>query len=157
MRLRTKLFAFGIAAFIAGIGGGLLAYQQQNVNAATFTTFTSLTILAITYVGGVGRITGAIAAGALLSSNGLVPTLLNNLFNFGEYQMLIAGVLLTITAVANPDGMTKEMGAGFTKLRRAAMGRAGIGGGGDGGATPVASSAPEPSAPAPARAKVVGR
>ena len=83
---RTKLFAFGIAAFIAGIGGGLLAYQQGNVNAATFTTLTSLTILAITYVGGVGRITGALAAGALLASNGLVPTLLNNLFNFGQYQ-----------------------------------------------------------------------
>jgi ABC-type branched-subunit amino acid transport system permease subunit len=114
---RTKLFAFGIAAFIAGIGGGLLAYQQGNVNAATFTTFTSLTILAITYVGGVGRITGALAAGALLASNGLVPTLLNNVFNFGQYQLLIAGVLLTITAVANPDGMTKEMGGGLTKLR----------------------------------------
>jgi ABC-type branched-subunit amino acid transport system permease subunit len=120
---QTKLFAFGIAAFIAGIGGGLLAYQQGNVNAATFTTFTSLTILAITYVGGVGRITGALAAGALLASNGLVPTLLNNVFNFGRYQLLIAGVLLTITAVANPDGMTKEMGAGFTKLRLAVMGR----------------------------------
>jgi ABC-type branched-subunit amino acid transport system permease subunit len=160
---RTKLFAFGIAAFIAGIGGGLLAYQQQNVNAATFTTFTSLTILAIAYVGGVGRITGAIAAGALLSANGLVPTLLNNLFNFGQYQELIAGILLTITAVANPDGMTKEMGAGFTKLRRAVMRRAGVGGGDDDGgdeeAAPVAEIPPdrEPPAPAIARPRVVGR
>ncbi|MFZ0088069.1 MAG: ABC transporter permease [Solirubrobacteraceae bacterium] len=118
---RTKLFAFGLAAFIAGIGGGLLAYQQQNINSASFTLWTSLTILAITYVGGVGRITGAVAAGALLASNGVVPTLLNNLFNFGQYQALIAGVLLTITAVANPDGMTKEMGAGLTKLRLAIM------------------------------------
>jgi ABC-type branched-subunit amino acid transport system permease subunit len=156
---RTKLFAFGIAAFIAGIGGGLLAYQQQNVNAATFTTFTSLTILAITYVGGVGRITGALAAGALLASNGLVPTLLNNLFNFGQYQTLIAGVLLTITAVANPNGMTKEMGAGLTKLRRAVMHRAGTGGGEGGGTAPVTDVAPEQAPPAPAavRHKVLGR
>lgn len=120
---RTKLFAFAIAAFIAGIGGGLLAYQQQNINAATFTLWTSLTILAITYVGGVGRITGALAAGALLASNGVVPTLLNNLFNFGQYQALIAGVALTLTAVANPDGMTKEMGRGLTQLRLAAFRR----------------------------------
>ncbi len=141
---RTKLFAFGIAAFIAGIGGGLLAYQQQNVNAATFTTFTSLTILAITYVGGVGRITGAIAAGVLLSANGLVPTLLDNLFSFGQYQALIAGVLLTLTAVANPDGMTKEMGTGLTKLRRAALARVG------GSGTPAAPGTPPspPGAPA---------
>ena len=48
---RTKLFAFAIAAFVAGIGGGLLAYQQQNINPASFTLWTSLTILAITYVG----------------------------------------------------------------------------------------------------------
>ncbi len=124
---RAKLSAFAIAAFVAGIGGGLLAYQQQNVNAATFTLWTSLTILAITYVGGVGRITGAVAAGALLASNGVVPTVLNNLFNFGQYQALIAGVLLTLTAVANPDGMTKEMGAGLTKLRLAIMRRASAG------------------------------
>ena len=70
---RAKLLAFAIAAFVAGIGGGLLAYQQQNINAATFTLWTSLTILAITYVGGVGRITGALAAGALLASNGAGP------------------------------------------------------------------------------------
>ncbi|HTU84514.1 MAG TPA: ABC transporter permease [Solirubrobacteraceae bacterium] len=114
---RTKLVAFAIAAFIAGIGGGLLAYQEQNINPDAFTLWTSLIILAITYVGGVGRITGAVAAGALLASNGLVPTLLNNVFNFNQYQLVIAGVLLTITAVANPDGMTKEMGAGLTKLR----------------------------------------
>jgi ABC-type branched-subunit amino acid transport system permease subunit len=121
---RAKLMAFAIAAFVAGIGGGLLAYQQQNINPTSFTLWTSLTILAITYVGGVGRITGALAAGALLASNGVVPTLLDNLFNFGQYQALIAGVALTLTAVANPDGMTKEMGAGLTKLRLAVMGTA---------------------------------
>ena len=145
---RTKLFAFGIAAFIAGIGGGLLAYQQQNVNAATFTTFTSLTILAITYVGGVGRITGALAAGALLSSNGLVPTLLNNVFNFGQYQTLIAGVLLTITAVANPDGMTKEMGAGLTRLRERVLGA--VQSGRDPSAPGTPPSPPPVSEPSPA-------
>jgi ABC-type branched-subunit amino acid transport system permease subunit len=120
----AKLLAFGLSAFIAGIGGGLLAYQQGNINPASFTLWTSLTILAITYVGGVGRISGALAAGALLASDGLVPTLLDKLFNFGQYQALIAGVALTLTAVANPDGMTKEMGAGLTKLRLAIMCRA---------------------------------
>lgn len=145
---RTKLFAFAIAAFIAGIGGGLLAYQQQNINPASFTLWTSLTILAITYVGGVGRITGALAAGALLASNGVVPTLLDNLFNFGQYQSLIAGVALALTAVANPDGMTKEMGAGLTKLRRAVT-RSVAGRGHNGAPAVVDAPTPEP--------KVAGR
>jgi ABC-type branched-subunit amino acid transport system permease subunit len=144
---RAKLSAFAIAAFVAGIGGGLLAYQQQNVNAATFTLWTSLTILAITYVGGVGRITGAVAAGALLASNGVVPTVLNNLFNFGQYQALIAGVALTLTAVANPDGLTKEMGAGLTKLRLAIMRRVSAG----------PPAAPAVVDPAPGPPKVAGR
>jgi ABC-type branched-subunit amino acid transport system permease subunit len=143
---RTKLFAFAIAAFIAGIGGGLLAYQQQNINSASFTLWTSLTILAITYVGGVGRITGAIAAGVLLASNGVMPTLLDNLFNFGQYQALIAGVALTFTAVANPDGVTQEMGRGFTQLRRAALRRVA---GGRPPSTPPLAETPTTSGPPP--------
>ncbi|MFT3863230.1 MAG: ATP-binding cassette domain-containing protein [Solirubrobacterales bacterium] len=109
---RTKLLAFAISAFIAGIGGGLLAYQQQNVNSASFTVWTSLTILAITYVGGVGRIAGASAAGILLASNGIAGTVLEKqVFSFGKYQALIAGVALTATAVGNPDGIAKDMTA----------------------------------------------
>jgi ABC-type branched-subunit amino acid transport system permease subunit len=113
---RTKLFAFGISAFIAGIGGGLLAYQQININAASFTSWTSLTILAIAYVGGVGRIGGAVAAGILLAGNGLMATLLNKLFNFNTYQMLIAGGMLMLTAIGNPDGIAKEMQGTYFKL-----------------------------------------
>jgi ABC-type branched-subunit amino acid transport system permease subunit len=125
---RTKLFGFGISAFIAGIAGGLLAYQQININPASFTSWTSLTILAIAYVGGVGRIAGAVAAGVLLAGNGLMATLLNKLFDFNTYQMLIAGFLLMITAVGNPDGIAKEMqGTYFKLLARAqkALGRSG--------------------------------
>jgi ABC-type branched-subunit amino acid transport system permease subunit len=113
---RTKLFAFAISAFIAGIGGGLLAYQQVNINPASFTVWTSLTILAITYVGGVGRIAGAVAAGFLLASNGVMATLLDKLFSFNQYQALIAGLALMLTAVANPDGIAKEMQGTYAKL-----------------------------------------
>ncbi len=120
---RTKLLAFGLSAFIAGIGGGLLAYQQGNINPASFTLWTSLTILAITYVGGVGRIAGALAAGALLASNGVVPTLLDKLFSFEQYQGVIAGVALALTAVANPDGIAKEMTHGLHQLSGAVMRR----------------------------------
>jgi ABC-type branched-subunit amino acid transport system permease subunit len=113
---RTKLLAFAISAFIAGIGGGLLAYQQININPASFTVWTSLTILAITYVGGVGRIAGAVAAGFLLASNGVMATLLDKLFSFNQYQALIAGVALMLTAVANPDGIAKEMQGAYARL-----------------------------------------
>ena len=33
---RTKLLAFGLSAFIAGLGGGLFAYQQQTISPPSF-------------------------------------------------------------------------------------------------------------------------
>jgi ABC-type branched-subunit amino acid transport system permease subunit len=115
---RTKLLAFAVSAFVAGIGGGLLAYQQGNVNSSSFVVWTSLTILAITYVGGIGRIAGAIAAGFLLASNGVMATLLDKLFSFNQYQALIAGLAMMLTAIANPDGIAKEMQATYDKAGR---------------------------------------
>jgi ABC-type branched-subunit amino acid transport system permease subunit len=123
---RTKLFAFAIAAFVAGIGGGLLGYQSANINAQSFTVFTSLTILAITYVGGVGRIYGAVLAGLLLASDGLVPTLLDKIFDFGTYQSVIAGLALMLTAVGNPDGIATEMQRGLGKLALKIAGAVGL-------------------------------
>ena len=123
---RTKLFAFAIAAFVAGIGGGLLGYQSANINAQSFTVFTSLTILAITYVGGVGRIYGAVLAGLLLASDGLMPTLLDKIFDFGTYQSVIAGLALMLTAVGNPDGIATEMQRGFAQLTGKIAGAIGL-------------------------------
>src|SRR3954462_3848444 len=68
----TKMLGFGLSAFIAGIGGGLFAYQQQNVSPPSFAVFASLSLLAVTYVASVGRIAGAVVAGVMLTSNGLL-------------------------------------------------------------------------------------
>lgn len=102
---RTKLLAFGLSAFIAGLGGGLLAYQQQTVTAPSFSVFASLGLLAITYVAGVGRISGAVVAGVLFSGTGLLVTAMDKALGIGEYQLLVAGVLLTLTAIKQPDGI----------------------------------------------------
>src|SRR4051795_2307886 len=100
---RTKLLAFGLSAFIAGLGGGLFAYEQQTISPPSFAVFTSLSLLAVTYVAGVGRIAGAVVAGVMLSSTGLLVTALDKAFNVGKYQLVVAGVLLTLTAIKQPD------------------------------------------------------
>lgn len=146
---RTKLFAFGFSAFVAGIGGALLAYQQVHINGDSFVVWSSLSILAITYVAGVGRISGAIVAGLLMATAGVMPTLLNQLFNFQQYQTLVAGIALVLTAIGNPDGVAKEMGAGFSKLGGLVSGRAsrplGLGGR---RTAPAAGGEPRPTVPA---------
>lgn len=105
----VKLFAFAVSAFIAGIGGGLLAYDQGTVSSGSFAVFTSLTVLAITYVAGIGRIAGAVIAGIMFASNGLFVSFLDNLIHVGQYQMIVAGVALAVTAIANPNGVASEM------------------------------------------------
>jgi hypothetical protein len=102
---RTKLFAFGLSAWIAGLGGCLLAYQGQIVSPTSFSTFTSLGLLAVVMVAGIGRISGAIIAGIMLSANGLMVTFLNWKLGIGTYQLIVAGLALTITAIANPNGI----------------------------------------------------
>lgn len=105
----VKLYAFALSAFIAGIGGGLLAYQQGTVSSATFGLFSSLGILAIAYVAGIGRIAGAVIAGLMFSADGLFVSFLDRWLNIGEYQLIVAGLALAITAVANPDGVASEV------------------------------------------------
>jgi ABC-type branched-subunit amino acid transport system permease subunit len=102
---RTKLLAFGLSSFIAGLGGCLLAYSSQDVSPAAFASLNSVTLLAIVYVAGVGRIAGAVVAGIMLGANGLLVTFLNIHLNIGQYQPVVAGILLTLTAIKQPDGI----------------------------------------------------
>jgi ABC-type branched-subunit amino acid transport system permease subunit len=124
---RTKLLAFAISAFIAGVGGGLLAYQQTTLAPASFTVLTSLSLLAITYVAGIGRISGAVVAGLMLAPAGLLVTAIGKVVEVGQYQSLVAGIGLIAMAVAHPDGLTstetgrKGLGEHFVRLRRRAQ------------------------------------
>jgi ABC-type branched-subunit amino acid transport system permease subunit len=102
---KTKLFAFALSAWIAGIGGCLLAYQGQNVAPGPFSTFNSLGLLAVVMVAGIGRISGAVIAGVMLSASGLLVTFLNFHLNIGSYQVVLAGLGLTVTAIFNPNGI----------------------------------------------------
>ena len=74
---RTKLFAFALAAWIAGIGGCLVAYQQTIVSPVTFSSQTSLALLAVVMVAGLGRVSGALIAGVMLTLNGFMVEFLN--------------------------------------------------------------------------------
>jgi ABC-type branched-subunit amino acid transport system permease subunit len=106
---RTKLYAFALSAFIAGIGGGLLAYQQGTVSSSSFAVFSSLGVLAIAYVAGIGRIAGAVIAGIMFASDGLFVSFLDKVLHIGQYQMIVAGIALAFTAVQNPNGVAHEL------------------------------------------------
>ena len=105
----TKLLAFGVSAFLAGIAGGLLAYQNAGkVEPTTFAVFTSLTALAVAYLGGIASVGGALAAG-VLTAGGLGSVVLAKVLHMGAWEELGAGALLLLTAVLNPEGVAHAL------------------------------------------------
>jgi len=107
--VRTKLIAFAVSAFIAGLGGALLAYQNSGrVEPSTFAVFASLTVLAMAYLGGISTVGGGVTAG-LLTAGGIVSLVVDRIFHMGEWEGLGAGVLLILTAVLNPEGIAAAM------------------------------------------------
>lgn len=55
----TKIYAFGLAGFMAGIAGALHAYLFRGVGIESFTLHHSITYLAMAIVGGLGTFTGS--------------------------------------------------------------------------------------------------
>jgi branched-chain amino acid transport system permease protein len=104
----TKLMAFGLSAFIAGLGGTLIAYQRTNLSAASFGIFTSLTFLAIAYLGGITTVQGSLWGG-VLATGGFGFYALDRAFGLGQYQTLIAGLGLVVTAILNQEGIAGAM------------------------------------------------
>ena len=154
-----KLMAFGLAAFIAGVGGALTGYMQGELTADSFAAFTSISLLAIVFVAGVGRIAGAVVAGVMFSAAGLFVTFLNLHLSVGKYQAIVAGVALVLTAVQNPDGITstatgkgpavalaklRDRAAGEYAKRLAARGADAAVPGGDSPTTDASAPAPAP-------------
>ena len=105
----VKLYAFGIAAGIAGVGGVLYAYNFGSVSADRFGAVTALSLIAFAYAGGITLISGAVFAG-LLSAQALIPYALDKWFGLnGNWFLLVGGVLLIFTLLQNPEGVAGDL------------------------------------------------
>ncbi|WP_137810607.1 MULTISPECIES: branched-chain amino acid ABC transporter permease/ATP-binding protein [unclassified Gordonia (in: high G+C Gram-positive bacteria)] len=100
----TKLIAFAIASFLAGLGGSLLAYQQTLATAGSYAVFAGIGLFAVFYIAGVTSISGAILAG-IIAPGGLMYFAADKYASFGDYYMLVSGILLVLTVVTSPDGV----------------------------------------------------
>jgi branched-chain amino acid transport system permease protein len=103
--VRVKMMMFGLSAFIAGMGGSLIAYRFGAVSDLSYGTIASLTALSFAYLGGITSVSGAVAAGVTAAS-GVAFYSMNQVFgSFGRWEALIGGVLLIFTAITNPEGI----------------------------------------------------
>jgi ABC-type branched-subunit amino acid transport system ATPase component/branched-subunit amino acid ABC-type transport system permease component len=64
----AKLYAFGLSAALAGLGGIVLAFQQRNLGFGNgeYDPFTSVLVVAFAVVGGVGFVSGAFLGAQLM-------------------------------------------------------------------------------------------
>ena len=96
---KTKLAAFSLGAFWAGLIGVVFAAKTTFINPASFTFLESAIILSIVVLGGMGSIIGVIFGAFILI---LMPEYLRAL---SEYRMLAFGGVMVAMMVFRPQGM----------------------------------------------------
>jgi ABC-type branched-subunit amino acid transport system ATPase component/ABC-type branched-subunit amino acid transport system permease subunit len=103
---KWKILAFSVSAFLAGVGGGLFAFQNQFISSTTFELNLSIMFLIAVIIGGSGTKIGPIIGTAVIVG---LPQFLHD---FVDYHLMIFGGILLIALILLPDGI---VGA-FTKI-----------------------------------------
>jgi ABC-type branched-subunit amino acid transport system ATPase component/ABC-type branched-subunit amino acid transport system permease subunit len=105
--VQVKLVGFALAAFIAGLGGALLAYQLGNVTFQDFDAFLGLVLFSVVVVAGITSVSGGILAGIITSGGVLVTAISSNVGQGGvdNWYGVIAGVGVILTVIFNPEGI----------------------------------------------------
>jgi branched-chain amino acid transport system permease protein len=132
--VRTKIIAFGIASFYAGIAGALLANLNGLADYEQFSLTQSIWFLAFLVVGGIATVFGAVLGTLILS---LVEQELNNLApQFSQIPFLsglganvvfpmvsvIFGILIILILVFQPRGLAYAFSSLSQRLRQWPLG-----------------------------------
>jgi branched-chain amino acid transport system permease protein len=100
---RTKLSAYALGAFWAGLVGVIFAAHNNFINPDSFTFMDSAMVLAMVVLGGMGSILGVIVAALALK---LLPEYLRT---FAEYRMLVFGAVMVLMMIFRPQGLISNM------------------------------------------------
>ena len=100
---KYKVLAFAVAAFFAGIAGGLFAHFYRYINPNSFGFSRSIEILSMVVLGGMGKISGSIVGAAVLTA---APELLRSI---SAYRQLIYGILLVVMMIVRPEGILGDV------------------------------------------------
>jgi ABC-type branched-subunit amino acid transport system ATPase component/ABC-type branched-subunit amino acid transport system permease subunit len=103
----VKLYAFGVSAGIAALGGILVAFVSIIIDYTQFTSFTSITYVGLSFVGGIGFVVGPLL-GAMLSPGSLGAQIGTTIFsNFANYLQILAGVSVIVIVLQNQNGQVE--------------------------------------------------
>ena len=105
--VEAKLYAFGLAAAIAGLAGALIGFQNSTVVYDPYTPTQSILAVAYAVIGGVGYVIGPMF-GAMFAAGGLGNYIFDLLIaGIDKWVALIGGVSLLIILLSQPQGMAR--------------------------------------------------
>ncbi|HTO68761.1 MAG TPA: branched-chain amino acid ABC transporter permease [Myxococcota bacterium] len=96
---RVKVEAFLVSSFFAGVAGALFAHSEGYIHTNSFSFVRSFEIVTFVVLGGLGSLSGAVLAAAVLTA---APELLRGL---GEWRMILYAALLIATMILRPQGL----------------------------------------------------
>lgn len=100
---RLKVTAFALAAFFAGIAGGLLAFWLRFLSPGSFGFLVSIEVLSMVVLGGLGHLFGSALGAAFIT---YLPELLRTSAPaIAEHRMIFYGALLVIAMILRPNGL----------------------------------------------------
>lgn len=114
---RTKVFAFAISAFYAGIGGSLFSLTQHYINPENFSLYQTIMQFCMVIVGGSASLVGPFIGAAILT---WLPELLRNAQAFQEIGF---GLMLILFVIFMPRGIAGFL-VGYGILPRERFSRA---------------------------------
>ncbi len=112
----VKLYAFGVAAGIAALGGILSGFRVSTITYTEFNVFSSINSIVYAVIGGLGFVlAGVLGAGNAVGGLG---TRVFDLLHIGKWDQLVGGFILLAILVANPDGVAAVATRGLQPLTR---------------------------------------
>lgn len=107
---QTKVRAFAMGAFFAGVAGGLYAHEIQILTPQTFNFNKSFEIVIMVVLGGMGSISGSVVAAVLLT---IMPEALRSLQGLVgvDLRMIVYSLVLIVLMLTRPNGLfgTREI------------------------------------------------
>jgi branched-chain amino acid transport system permease protein len=116
---RTKLIAFAISSFYAGIAGALYSYYLGIANYEQFGIDVSIDYLAMVIIGGLGSVNGSILGAAFITllpvvtrrvlgmMGGLLPAGLDVTGIESELRLCLFGALIILFLILEPEGLDR--------------------------------------------------
>lgn len=117
-----KVMTFTVAAFFAGVGGGIYAHYMTAMIPTNFNFMYSAELLSEVIIGGTGSLTGSIIGAAFLSS---LPEMTRQ---FSQYRMLVYSVILVLIMIFKPGGIFGTWEFSLTRIIKRLLGTKGNGG-----------------------------